>query len=466
MDRIAIVMVAFAVTLIAAALGGIIYYSYGMRQLRTSSSNSGLSIPSLSSNSNSNTPPDNVSSNNDNDGHIHKRLIDSVGEDLDEACPVVLGSLPKRVRNANANDVGRLVCLQVGKYQDTMKTIPFRPKYIRVAQGYSFAAYTNPYFGEPIQYNMVGPMERIIDVESWALEIGSAVVYLTVNLTPDTKTCNAVLRLQDGDELCLQEGVQAKFPYGTPAQAELQPGYRLVAFPEPNLGGAASVAELVGPVRREFSQPLSSSSSSKANAQQQQREWASLRVSRCAMSLYSDTSFRGRAKCFDASVPALMWQPLSIVIAKGYTLQAYSQPDYNGKVLFVATGPRQFNVSMSALAEADSLRNSQPKDEKQLPWGSIRLTQLMGNDHGKFVTLYASKVEESGPAADTRMVQLQAGDYKSIEATIGFQPLRASVPQGLVLKAYDRDGKLAMEQAGQWTGSVKPSPAWSFIAVK
>lgn len=358
---------------------------------------------------------------------------------VDEACPVVIGSLPKRVETSRSYD-GKVVCLQVGRHQDLREELPFHPRYIRVAHGYSLIAFANPYFGEPVHFRMVGPMERIVDLDAWSLRVSSAVVHLSLNRNPDVEPCNAMLRTRAGQELCLQEGVHGELPSGTPALAEVQPGYRLTAFAELNLGGAP-VADMVGPVRKALAAASQRTGS--------EREWASLRISKCGMTLYAEPGCKGRARCVMAGVPHLAWQPQSVDIASGFTLQAFSEPNFGGQLMYVATGPRQFDVTLSgrSLGPADL----QDPAGGSNAWQSVRLIDTRPG--GRFVTLFASRTD-GGSGQEDQGTALTVGDYRRVADSLGFQPARVSVPQGLAIKAYDRAGKLVYSQPGFYYGPV------------
>lgn len=257
----------------------------------------------------------------------------------DASCAVIIGEHP------DASNPGRTVCFDVGRFPKV--SIPFPPRFIRVATGYKLIAFSQRQFGEPVRYRMDGPAERVIrcDDADDANKIKSIIVTLGVTRGIKVDDCQALLRMGDGTERCVNEGTPVPALTGVPVVAvDVQEGYRLVAMSQRHFGGER-VADYTGPLQRDLA-------ISRARA-----PWASVRVQHCALTLYSAPGLAGARKCVNGdaeSIPPFV--PMSFALAAGTKVRVYSERNYKGDVVFEASGPRAADCPRATIRMWGSLK--------------------------------------------------------------------------------------------------------------
>lgn len=360
------------------------------------------------------------------------------GQDNRAFCPVVFG--PSAVAKRRQGDMKMLdgdVCLSLGRHMDLTRRLTFRPRYIRVAAGYGLIAFARKNFGEPVRYKIRGPEDRSIQVDSYAYPIQSAVVYLALRgRTPDILPCHALLRRRlnqpDASAACVQVGAKGKWKDPV-ARADVQPGFRMIAYPHSNLVGTP-VTDVVGP-----------------GAYRRQRGDApvlSFQVHACPLTLYpyrisrssGESNRIGKPRCVSESLPELPFQPTSVFLGDGHSMQVFSHKNFGGRMLLSATGPRAI---------------SGPSRQR---WGSIK---IVNNRRTPCVTLYRRDAVD----AETGET-LAPGVYTQFH-TRYFQPFRASVPFGASLQAFDRTGTLILDRRGPFAGSVSDAKgAWELVITR
>lgn len=338
------------------------------------------------------------------------------------ACPVVMSSEPSR-------DLARglTVCLEVGQHADVTKALTFRPRYIRVAAGYSLIAYGQRYFGEPVQFKISGPAERVIEQQGWALEIMSCVVHMSITADPDIKACRLGATV-DGQEVCLAPGTHPTFP-GLPTKAVLQTGYRATVYPGADLVGEP-MHDVVGP--HTFSAAAAAA------------PWGSVSVQPCGVTLFAEPGHRGRLRvCSRSSLPTLDFRPQSLHVAEGCSIQAFARPDFTGNMLFRATGPITI-PQLSVEAQSDAV------------WRSLRIECGAASKEG-CVTLSAS----NGAMSEC----LEVGFYTNTPTLLGFVPSSVSIPLGMRIVCKNRLGEVVYNKAGAALDPNLSAAAWTDISV-
>jgi hypothetical protein len=409
--------------------------------------------------------PESSSSSND---------FGSNSKDKLDACAVVFGD------NPSAKSPGRVTCLDVGKRRifrddDGVGARALRPRYIRVASGYTLIAYQDTDFGEPVVYRMRGPAERFVEREEWVQEVRSAVVYLSATAKPDIEPCNAMVEPWGGNgnkQLCLQASRDlSEIPTIAPRLLDLQAGYKLTAYAQPHLVGQP-IDEAVGPVHKLFSMGGGP-----------EMEWRSARVVPCFLTLYSEPLQRassGYSRCVEAATgqPLMppVWTPMSYHLAAGYQLTVFSQPGGRGRVLMLAAGPRRENFPegvwsssssssySSSVASGNNNNNNDTnmKDEDSPTW-----------EGGSFVVEPENRLERrcvmvlGPPGSDDRgeraqpQTCLDPGPYNDVIGAIGFRPVSCYVPTGTRLMVYDAGDNNIINKLGPWRGEFdQSSPSW------
>jgi hypothetical protein len=255
------------------------------------------------------------------------------------SCAVIIGEHP------DASNPGRTVCFDVGRFPKV--SIPFPPRFIRVAAGYKLIAFSQRQYGEPVRYRMEGPAERFIrcDDADDANKINSIIVTLGVTTVIKVDECQALLRMGDGTENCINEATPIPALSDVPVVAvDVQEGYRLVAMSQRHFGGER-VADYTGPMEKNVV-------TSRARA-----PWASVRVQHCALTLYSAPNLAGARRCMNGdteSIPPFM--PMSFALAAGTKLRVYSDKNYKGDVVFEASGPRAADCPRATIRMWGSLK--------------------------------------------------------------------------------------------------------------
>lgn len=367
------------------------------------------------------------------------------------ACPVLMSSMPSK--NITR---GRTVCFEVGKHSDVTKELTFRPRYIRVSAGYTLIAYGQKYFGEPVQFKMVGPQERIIQQDNWALDVLSVIVHMSIAPSPDTESCK-LGAIVDNEEICLSQGTHPTFP-GTPTTANLHAGYRATVFPNTDLAGGA-VHSFVG--------PHTYSNESPAQTTEGQR-WRSISIEPCGVTLYSEVNAGGKRRlCTRNGIATLDFQPKSVFISDGCTLQAFPKAEFLGQMIYTSA-----TVGISNI----------PTESLKTKWASVNVEcpDLSGKVRDRATAVGDQRprspcVSLSGIAflqASTSSMQmgkstgcLETGAYIDLPAILGFVPTSIQVPQGLRIKVKNRVGEEIMSITGPKSVDVTSGESWYDVII-
>jgi len=348
-------------------------------------------------------------------------------------CPVLIGS---RKDPQNASNRGMLVCFGIGQFADVTQQLTFRPRFIKVAHGYTLLAFGDKYFGEPLQYRLRGPNELSVQSDAWTKDIRSIIVHMNITPAPVIKPCRVAIKPCHGDELCLAEGTHVKLGRSNnkqdgsdaPREAVVQRGFRAKLYALADLAGDP-VADVVGPATIPGS-ACSTSAASAASA----RQWKSANIVPCGVTLYSEPGFSGEKVCTRASVPELGFVPKSMHVANACRVQAMSKPGMNGNVLWTTDG--------SAKANHEEL----PSERQRLPWQSLRIScgQLEADLRARGKTISSVKSGSPDDVCVTfkqdngKGVCLTLGVYKDIAGVLGFKPSSLQIPPGVRIIAFNR----------------------------
>ena len=379
------------------------------------------------------------------------RAVTTSSAKILDGCPVVFGSKPtKDVAKSDA------ACFELGEHSDVTKTLTFRPRYIRVAEGYTLLAYADVFFGEPLIYNMRGPNDMVIDNDAAVKMIKSMIVRL--NVWPSSRStmpvaCRVGLTLNDGSEACFGDGSHSSLSADAarPVRAVVQRGYKMQAFSGPDLTGTP-VADLVGP--RTYEEPASSvASSSRAT---DDKMWKSLSIRPCGATMYSEPDAGGDSVCTRSDVADLgTFVPKSWYLHQGCDMRAYDQTGFMGRMTFSASGPSDGNMD---------------KEQEGSAWKSVRVVCTNIDDYSRrdasrvigdhrnatepCVTVYDGDPRVAGAHKSTN---LPLGSYDDILKTIPFQPKAISVPFGMRFVVLNNYSETVMTVTGQTVRTDIPS---------
>jgi hypothetical protein len=352
-------------------------------------------------------------------------------------CPAIMASLPSK-----SLQLSKVVCFDIGQHADVSSSLTFRPRYVKVNNGYSLIAFGDKYFGEPVQYRYQGPTEVVFNDDALSKEVLSLVIYMNISRPPVIRPCRLSMRMSDGQEACLADGTHVSLLQDNerpPKSAIVHKGYRAKIFGDEDLVGTP-ILDMVGPVEFVSTNALGQTVDTKG-------PWKSANVLPCGVTAYSAPSFKGDRVCQPTPIPQLAFQPKSMVVAEGCTVRAFEKDNFTGRMVWTGEGGQYERI---------------PDASQKLPWKSldVRCPQLGGYARASQVSKGARRADgrtepcisfrksstsgssTSGSSKESAKVAcLKPGRYDECMSVIGFEPDTIIVPQGLMLQVKNRVGE-------------------------